>query len=71
MRLEEEMKERIKREGLEYCGKFKNLFHGWCGMTKDKLFKDDGEVFMCRSCIKNNLKKFANHAISETGGKDD
>ncbi len=29
MKLEEEMKERIKREGLEYCGKFKSLWHGW------------------------------------------
>lgn len=45
-----------KRDGLEYCGKFRNFFYGWCGVSRVCLFRKDREVFICQVCLIKNLR---------------
>ena len=61
------VKENKERTNLEYCGKFRSLWKGWCGASKVRIFGDDEEVFMCERCIERNLirlnKEFASCGV--------
>ena len=51
------LKKNRRRTGLQYCGKFRSLFRGWCGCSYVGLFRSSKEVFICEECLSKNLSR--------------